>query len=142
MEIIKIDIIEGYNLCLSEGLNPLLDPRFNLDHDLRVSIQNKLFGGSPLGQKNVAAGNVKFYKWVWKHKEHECEECGLPLENYWSGFVSHILGRKPHPDKRWDIRNCNILCGIHHKQWETEPESMKIWTKNQNTIKKLKSEYT
>ena len=141
MEIIKIESEEELNLCRKNSYEPLLDPRFDLSIGFRVSVQNLTFGGSPLGQTNITQGNVKFYKWVWKQKTHECEECGRELFHYSSAYVSHILSRKRYPRMRWDGRNTNILCTFHHNQWENEPEQMKIYSANQVIISRLQFEY-
>jgi hypothetical protein len=143
ISMIRIDTQEEYDLCKSNGFEPLIDERFDLDINLRISIQNELFGGSPLSQRNIPRGNVKFYRWCWDRLPHICEECdyGGELFPYNSKFVSHILSRKQAPEMRWDGRNINILCIGHHAQWEREPETMKIFAHNQKTIEKLKSEY-
>lgn len=46
---------EEYEYCLLRGIDPLIDTRISMSHDLRVEIQKEKFG------KNNANGNSKFY---------------------------------------------------------------------------------
>ncbi|MFA5298317.1 MAG: hypothetical protein WC389_08945 [Lutibacter sp.] len=108
-----------------------------LPHEERVKLQNLFFRF--YGAK---AGNRKFYDFCWKHLPHYCEECGIGLLHFAPIFISHILSKGAHDPIRFDIRNVNILCPEHHRQWETEKkEQMGIYEKNQETIEKLKHEY-
>ena len=137
MNPIRIDTLQDYEYCLSQGFEPLADNRFIVEHKLRVSIQTKLFG-----KGHTPEENEKFYKWCWEHKQHICEECMKPLHSYSATFVSHILTRGAYPEMAHDCRNVNILCFNHHNQWENgDRESMRIYEKNQNTIQELKKEY-
>lgn len=140
-KLIKIESLSEYELSVKNGYEPLLDIGFDMCIDIRIAAQNKIFGGSYLGQRNISQGNVKFYKWVWARKNQQCEECTRDLYNYSSAFVSHILSRKAEPIMRWDPRNTNILDVHHHKQWEDSPETMHIYTQNQVIIRKLQLEY-
>lgn len=128
---------EEYLYAQKRGYEPLIDERLPMSHELRISVQKRLFG------KNNAEGNARFYKWVIEHKPHICEECGKPL--YWPSAlnVSHILTRGAHPEMAHDPRNTNMLCISCHNLWEHAPtrKGMKIKEKNDVTIKKLKKEY-
>lgn len=132
-----IDARELYDYAKSRGYDALLDPRFELTHDLRVSIQTELFGKGHTPQENE-----KFYRWVWNNKPHYCEECMRPLRQYSATFVSHILSRGAHPEMAHDPRNTNILCFEHHAVWENgRRQSMRIYSSNKKVIEKLKKEY-
>lgn len=134
---IRVTNRADYDYCREQGFEPLTDERFELDHKLRIEIQNELFGTG-----NSEEQNLKFYKWVWQHKPHRCEECMRPLDNYSATFISHILSRGSSPELAYDARNTNILCFKHHSQWENgDRESMRINEKNQITIQQLKDEY-
>lgn len=127
-----------YDYCVQQGHHPLINPVFVIEHNLRVDIQRELFG-----KGNKQAHNQKFYLWVWKHKGpgHRCEECGADLPQYSAVHVSHILSRQGYPEIAYDPRNTNILCGLHHNQWENNPKDMRIYAKNQQTISMLKHAY-
>ena len=135
---IAIDTRQEYDLALSRGYKPLIDPRFDLETGLRVSIQRELFGTG-----HTPAENERFYRWCWAHKPHRCEECMKPLPNYSATFISHILTRGANPAMAFDGRNTNILCFACHNRWEhaTTRGGMRIYAKNQITIQKLKDEY-
>lgn len=136
----KVTITEQYeyDYCVQQGYQPLINPVFEIEHNLRVDIQRELFG-----KGNTQAHNQKFYAWVWKRKGpgHQCEECGRNLYEYSAAHISHILSRKGYPEIAYDPRNVNILCGQHHHQWENDPKSMRIYPRNQETIEKLKHAY-
>lgn len=109
----------------------------DLPHGERVELQRRLFG-----KGHTPAENSKFYRWVWAHYEHRCEECSRPLPQYNATFVSHILTRGAHPEMAHDPRNVNILCKTCHDRWENgDREGMRINLKNQYLITKLKKEY-
>jgi hypothetical protein len=128
---------EEYDYCVQHGIEPLIDDRFTIDINLRVELQKELFG------KDIKKANQRFFKWIWQHKEHVCEECQRPLQFYSATFCSHILSRGAHPEMATDGRNINILCFNCHQQWETgKREKMRIFEKNQKTIELLKSEYS
>ena len=132
--LIDIENMAEYEYCVGRGLNPLLNPMFNVDINLRVEIQRALFG--PIAE------HEKFFRWVWEHKPHYCEECLAPLHNYSAVYCSHILTRGAHPEMAHDCRNINILCYTHHSMWEYgNRHSMRINAKNQQTIDKLTKEY-
>jgi hypothetical protein len=142
MEPILITEPDEYKLCISRGFNPLLSKDFKMEIGLRADVQREFFGHSLLGRGNIPQANDRFYRWMWDNKKHYCEECMKPLENYWSGFISHILTRGANPAIAHDPRNINILCHVHHTQWETgERKTMRIYPGNIKTIKLLQSEY-
>lgn len=127
---------------MQRGYNPLFNQKFTIDFDLRVSIQNQIFGKSELSKGSIPQANEKFYRYMWEFKPHFCEECLKPLRNYSSSFISHILSRGSSPEMAHDVRNINILCLIHHNQWETgERKTMRIFPGNEKIIKTLKTEY-
>jgi hypothetical protein len=126
-----------YDAFLKKGINPLIDIDFVFDIYLRIDIQKELFGSS------VVRANQKYYEYCWKHKPHFCEECGRPLTFYSATFISHILSRGANPEKAHDPRNSNILCAVHHAQWESPIKrvTMSIAAKNMFIIEMLKREY-
>lgn len=132
-----ISTIEDYEYIKRHGFEPLTNPRFPMTLELRKQVQEMLFG-----KGHTAKENEKFYRWCWKHKAHICEETLKPLEHYSACFVSHILARGAHPAMAHDPRNVNILCLEAHNRWENgDKENMRIYEKNQITIKQLKKEY-
>lgn len=137
METIYIDTREKYDYCRARGYEPLIDRRFVVEHGLRVSIQQELFG-----KGHTPEENEKFYRWCWEHKPHICEECMKPLREYSATFVSHILTRGAHPETAHDPRNVNILCLNHHNTWENGyRQGMRIYEGNMKRIADLKKEY-
>ena len=133
----KIETREQYDVLRQRGCEPLTDKRLEIDHSLRVSIQRELFG-----RGHTPAENGRFYRWVWAHKPHFCEECGKPLGAYSATYISHIISRGAAPEKSHDPRNTNILCFRCHSTWENgRREQMRIYEKNQKTIELLKNEY-
>lgn len=132
-----------YDLCVKNGFQPLIDDRhFQLEIHLRVELQKELFGHCAIGRGNIPQANERFFRWVWKHKPHYCEETMRPLNNYSAVYCSHILTRGAFPEMAHDPRNINILCFEMHNKWENgDRASMRIWRKNQATITKLKEEY-
>lgn len=137
MERLKIETRKDYKEAKSYGFEPLVDDRFEMAHSLRVEVQKEVFGDG-----HTPAENEKFYRWVWDHKPHICEECMKPLNGYSATYVSHILSRGAYPEMAHDPRNCNVLCFHHHAQWENgNRETMRINRSNQNLISKLKSDY-
>lgn len=137
MDSVLITERSEYDYCVSRGFEPLLDKHFRLDIRLRVEIQRDLFG-----HDDVERINERFYRWVWEHKPHICEETLRPLRAYSAVYVSHILSRGAHRDIAIDPRNTNILCGEMHAQWETgNRRAMRIYEGNARTIELLKKEY-
>lgn len=132
-----------YDYAVSEGYEPLVDVRnFRIDIRLRVDLQREIFGHCIFGRGNIPQANERFFRWVWEHKPHYCEETMRPLRNYSAAFCSHILTRGAHPEMAHDPRNINILCLEMHNMWENgKREKMRIWPKNQITIQTLKNEY-
>jgi hypothetical protein len=132
-----------YDLEKKNGAEPLMDFKYLIDLDLRISIQNKLFGGSELSQADIAKGNNKFYRWVWNRSLQFCEETGVELDTYRATYISHILSRGATPDMRWDPRNINILCKPAHDRWEGQINrgAMNIYEDNEKIISRLIWEY-
>lgn len=137
MEPIVIDARELYDYARKRGYEPLIDRRFEMDIDLRVSIQRELFGTGHTPEENE-----RFFRWCWGHLPHICEETMRPLHNYSAVYISHILTRGAHPDMAHDPRNVNILCFEQHNRWENgDRTKMRIWAQNQLTIAQLKKDY-
>ena len=129
---------EEYDRERSSGKEPLIDPFYDVEISLRVSIQTELFG-----KGHTPAENEKFYRWCWEHYPHYCQETIRPLREYSAVYVSHILTRGAHPQMAHDPRNVNILCFEMHNKWENgRRETMRIFRRNQKTIEKLKREYS
>lgn len=144
METIIIDDRESYNYVVSRGYQPLLDIKlFKMDIRLRVEIQRELFEHCITGRgANIMAANERFFRWVWEHKPHRCEETLKPLANYSAVYCSHILTRGAFPEIAHDPRNINILCFESHNRWENgDRERMRIYPANMRLIELLKSEY-
>ena len=141
----EICIIERweYDYIVSRGYEPLIDERFKIQIPLRIELQKEKFGHCVFGRGvDIMAANARFFKWVWEHKKHYCEECMRPLHNYSASYCSHILTRGARPEMAHDPRNINILCLSHHNQWENgDRKSMRIYPKNQRMIEKLKKDY-
>lgn len=137
METQLIETRLDYDYCKVRGYEPLIDPRFDMEISLRVSIQQELFGTG-----HTPAENEKFYRWCWEHYPHRCEETMRPLHQFSATYISHILTRGAHPEMAKDPRNVNILCFEMHNRWENgNRESMRIYRKNVLTIEKLRREY-
>lgn len=132
-----------YEYCVARGYEPLLDIRnFRLDIRLRVELQRELFGHCVLGRGDIPVANQRFFRWVWEHKPHRCEECLKPLRNYSAVYCSHILTRGAFPEMAHDARNINILCFEHHSCWENgDKTKMRIYPGNVRVIELLKNEY-
>lgn len=131
-----------YDLCVSQGIEPLIDERhIRMEIGLRVEIQRELFGRGEIGH-DIAKANEKFFRWVWEHKPHYCEETMRPLNHYSAAFCSHILTRGAFPEMATDPRNINILCLEQHNKWEKgNRKEMRIYPGNMKTIARLKREY-
>lgn len=137
MERLKIETRKDYKEAKSYGFEPLVDDRFEMAHSLRVEVQKELFGDG-----HTPAENEKFYRWVWDHKPHICEECMKPLNGYSATYVSHICSRGSEPMMAHDPRNVNILCFRCHAKYENgNRESMRIWRKDERIKVTLKQEY-
>lgn len=137
MEQIVIDTRELYDYARQRGYEPLIDRRFSLDINLRVSIQRELFGTGHTPEENE-----RFYRFCWEHYPHICAETMRPLRNYSATYISHILTRGAHPEMAHDPRNVNILCFEMHNRWENgDRKNMRIYRINQLTIEMLKNEY-
>lgn len=139
MEQIPINTKEEYQEAVKRGFEPLLDMRFKMAIRLRVGIQTELFGR---GRIDTMRANEKFFRWVWNHKPHYCEETMKPLKTYSAVYCSHILTRGAFPEMATDPRNINLLCPEMHNRWENgDRERMRIYWKNKETIELLKQEY-
>lgn len=134
--------INEYEYCVRRGFEPLLDMKnFILDIRLRIEIQQRLFGRGVYGRDTMQA-NERFFRWVWNHRPHICEETMRPLANYSAVYCSHILSRGAFPEMATDPRNINILCLEAHTRWEHgNRETMRIFARNKRIIEILKYEY-
>lgn len=138
MEPIVIDTRPDYDYCVAQGYEPLVDRRFVMAHQLRVSVQREKFGTGHTPEENE-----RFYRWVWNHKTHVCEECMKPLKSYSAVHISHILTRAAFPEMAHDPRNTNILCFECHNRFEqrTTRVNMRIFGVTELIIELLKKEY-
>lgn len=137
MEPIVIDTRELYDFARKRGFEPLVDRRFAVEINLRVSIQRELFG-----RGHTPEENERFYRFCWDHYPHVCAECMRPLYQYSATYVSHIMTRGAHPETSHDCRNVNILCFSHHSIWENgNRKNMRIYQSNLLIIEMLKKEY-
>ena len=134
---------DEYQYCIQRGFQPLLDIRnFRLEIGLRVEIQREIFGHCVFGRGDIPAANERFFRWVWEHKPHQCEETMRPLANYSAVYCSHILTRGSHPEIAHDPRNINILSFECHNRWENgDRENMRIYPGNMRLIELMKAEY-
>lgn len=133
-----IDTRDDYERAVKMGYEPLIDYHFELEINLRVSIQRELFGTGHTPEENE-----KFYRWCWAHYPHICSETMRPLHQYSATYVSHILTRGAHPEMAHDPRNVNILCFPAHNRWENgDRENMRIYNLNMLVIEQLKNEYS
>ena len=145
-----ITIREEFELCLSYGVNPLFWHRFiKLDVNLRISLQNELFGKSELGKGNVVIANDRYYHYCFDNSLLVCENCGTSFfvkENidgcYSSRNVSHIISRGARADLAHDPRNHNMLCGRCHSEWENgNKQGMLIYMDNMVVVRELNNDY-
>ena len=137
MEPIVIDTRELYDFARKRGFEPLIDRRFAVEINLRVSIQRELFG-----RGHTPEENERFYRFCWDHYPHVCSETMRPLHQYSAAYVSHIMTRGAHPDMAHDPRNVNILSVEMHNRWENgDRQNMRIYRANLLTIEQLKKEY-
>lgn len=137
MEPIVIDTRELYDFARKRGFEPLIDRRFAVEINLRVSMQRELFG-----RGHTPEENERFYRFCWDHYPHVCAETMRPLHEYSAAYVSHILTRGAHPEMAHDPRNVNILCLEMHNRWENgDRQNMRIYQSNLLIIEMLKKEY-
>lgn len=135
---------EEYLYCTNRGFNPLLDTvHFRMTIHLRVKIQRELFGHCIFGRgEDIMKANGRFFRWIWDHRPHICEETMRPLYGYSATYCSHILSRGAHPEMAHDPRNINILNFESHNRWEHgDRENMRIYPGNLAIIELLKKEY-
>jgi hypothetical protein len=139
-DLIKILTREDYIKSQINGVEPLLDPAFDIEINLRKQLQNELFGEDGSDPFNRRA----FFKWVWENRPHVCEETGAFLGyTMQAEFMSHILSRGAHIEMWHDPRNINLLVPDAHRKWETgKREKMKIWDKNKVIVARLKADYS
>lgn len=134
---VKISTRQEYDYCVLRGYEPLINDIFDMDIALRLQIQREKFG-----RGHTMAENERFYRWCWGHYPHKCQETLRRLDSYSAVYISHILTRGAHPAMAHDPRNVNILSFEAHNKWENgDRQSMRIYAKNQITIKKLLNEY-
>lgn len=133
-EMIEISSWDEYCYAQSRGYEPMIDQRFHLNIYFRVALQRDLFGD--------LTDHNKFYRWVWDHRPHICEETMRPLSDYSAVHISHILTKGANPEMAHDPRNANILCLAAHNRWEFGDRStMRIYPKNLEIIRMLRSDY-
>lgn len=133
----RINTQAEYDAAVRHGWHPLVQPMFQMEHGLRVFIQKRYFGSGHTPEENE-----RFYKWVWEHKPHYCENCMKPLPNYSAVHISHILTRGAHPAIVHDPRNTNILCAKCHAEWENgNRQDMRIYESAMMTADDLIKEY-
>lgn len=91
--------------------------------------------------KNEILRMEAVYEQVFNNsKVHWCEECHRKLNSIFrdkQGKViykvqySHILPKSCYPQFKYDVKNFNRLCALHHNQWEHgDRHSMRIWKLN------------
>jgi hypothetical protein len=84
-----------------------------------------------------------FYNYVWKHREHFCQECGAKI-NFSVDSFHHILPKAKYPYFRHDERNVVLLCGkfgCHAKaESATSYPKMGIFTMCENRKQQLLEE--
>lgn len=137
MERIKIEDWDCYQYAKKRGYEPLIDKHFKIEEPFKRILITEMFGSG-----NTEAQNLRFYRWIWEHKPHYCEECLRPLREYSSVYCSHILSRGAYPEFAYYPDNVNILCFKHHQQWENgKRETMRIYDRNMRIIRELKNDY-
>lgn len=138
-----IETKKEYRVVQERGYEPLLCSFLDIDINLRVQIQRELFGMPEIGKKNIPQANQKFYKWVWNHKPHYCEEFMTPLDTYSAVFISHIFTKGGFPEMAHDPRNTNIFSFKAHQMWENpeQRKKMRIYYENLQVMEKLKNDY-
>lgn len=132
-----------YDLIVDRGFEPLIDiNNFQMEINLRIAIQKEIFGHCIFGRGNVMQANERFFRWVWAHKPHICEETMQTLRNYSAVHCSHILTRGAHPEMAHDPRNINLLTFEMHERWENgDRQNMRIYARNMRIVELLKQEY-
>lgn len=61
MEAIKIETLEEYFIVRNRGIEPLFHyNELELDHDLRIELQNKMFSNYLFGEEDIQAANNRF----------------------------------------------------------------------------------
>lgn len=147
MKIIQLQLIETLDQYFDEvnkGYNPLFQwTRFAIKFDLRKEIQESIFGKIG-GSGSVVKANDKYYHWCYENKLQICEECVKPLQQYWSGYVSHIITRGGAPEMAHDPRNSRLLCHKCHTAAEHEHthRELKIYPIDEILTNILRHEYS
>lgn len=61
---------------------------------------------------------------IWDTRPHVCFECDkrLAIEPPPKIYFSHVLGKGPHPELRFDPENIVLHCPACHRKWETAGE--------------------
>ena len=137
-----IDTIEEYEYAKSRGFDPLLSPYIDMDIQLRIEVQKKVFGHCVFGRGNIPKANDRYYHFMWDIKPNYCENCLTPLPNYSAVFISHIFSRKAKPEMAHDPRNSNKLCFNCHTKWESDTcKIMRIYPANKKVMELLIKEY-
>lgn len=144
IELITITTEPEYEFVIKHGFNPLFYNKFiRLDIKLREQMQKRMFGHCITGRgKDIMAANERFFRYIWEHKPHVCEECLKPLREYSAVYCSHILSRGAYPEMAFDARNINLLCFNCHQRWENgDRRAMRIYDRNIRIINELKRDY-
>lgn len=55
--------------------------------------------------------DLEFYTWIWKNRDHYCQECGAKLHQFSIDQFHHILGKRKYPYFRHEPKNIVLLCG-------------------------------
>lgn len=63
-----------------------------------------------------------FIECHWPTVNHECEVCGMPIEEPTPINASHLLPRKMYRHYIREARNVRIKCAEHHRQWHEIPK--------------------
>lgn len=127
---IEINSIEEYLSIQNRFIEPLIADntfKFNISRD---NVIKWLFPS--INEQN----DQKYYKFCWNYKPHWCENCGKPLKEYSSVYISHIKTKGAHTEIRYDPLNSNILCFECHNKWEysTLKEKQKMYVYWLNVI--------
>ena len=87
-----------YDYAVSRGFEPLIDTKhFRLDIRLRIELQREKFGHCVFGRgADIMAANARFFKWVWAHKPHRCEETLRMLYAAVTGIFRNVLFPHSH----------------------------------------------
>jgi len=108
----------------------------------------KYYIGKSIKRDGVLGRDRKAYEYWFNTLPNKCLECEEMLPNEFldeNGNIllisqySHILGKGAYPEFRHHKLNCNRLCFNCHQTWDFgDKENMKIFSTNQEIIKKIK----